>query len=136
MRQTNAVWLLFILGTNWACQFEQHQKSQRRKNKESKSFIALLLEFSIWMWEEKLQLLTTSWPLLVPLLGFIGFVVVNGGIVLGTLRFILTSLHHNVMFLSFPYQTKAIKIIISLLFIQQCFLMPCFSVVPCSCQDL
>jgi len=83
MRQTNAVWLLFILGSDWVFQFEQQEKSQRRSNEGSTSFIFLLFRFIAWMWKNKLQLLVASWSLLVPLLGFIGFVIVNGGIVLG-----------------------------------------------------
>lgn len=121
MRQTNAVWLLFILGTDWAYQFEQ----QNNKDRRSTSFALLLIEFIVWIWKNKLQLLTASWAIFVPLLGFAGFVVVNGGIVLGNSSFELEK--HDYIYTLFSV-CKAIKIITSLLYIQQCFLMPCASV--------
>lgn len=80
MRQTNAVWLLFIAGTAMVDRL-QHEK-RLRIDPQDVAFIQLL-ELVIQLIRNLPQLLFTTWPLLGPVGVFVVFVLVNGGVVVG-----------------------------------------------------
>ena len=79
-RQTNAVWLLFIAGTHMLEHISVHAGFEDNEL----SFTRIYL-FLLHLWRGKSQLLNSTWPMLLPVLGFVGFVLKTGSIVLGEL---------------------------------------------------
>jgi hypothetical protein len=77
-RQTNAVWLMFLVGTDMlSCltylgEFQDDVLTAER-----------ILQFFCGLWKRKWELLQRLWPLLLPVAGFALFVVKTGSIVLG-----------------------------------------------------
>ena len=78
-RQTNAVWLLFLAGTSML-----HHVSVGGFIDDELSISRVYL-FIMYLWKNKGTLLGLTWPLLLPVLGFVGFVLHTGSIVLGKL---------------------------------------------------
>jgi hypothetical protein len=78
-RQTNAVWLMFMVGTDMlSClkylgEFQDDILTAER-----------ILQFLCGVWKRKWELLQRLWPLLLPVAGFVLFVMKTGSIVLGT----------------------------------------------------
>eukprot|EP01036_Dinobryon_divergens_P034806 gene34806-45019_t len=89
MRQTNAVWLLFMIGTTMLHSLEDRGLVRRDEDFSLK----LLFRFLHSLWNEKHRLASLTWPLLVPVIFFAGFVVANGGIVVGDKSNHVPSLH-------------------------------------------
>jgi len=78
VRQTNAVWVLFIAGTTM---LESITASGFISNDDFT--IGLVLRFVYCLWLKKLQIVNLTWSLLIPVIGFLIFVIVNGGVVVG-----------------------------------------------------
>ena len=81
-RQTNVVWLLFFAGTSML----QHLESKGIFRDNCFDF-ATFKRFVLALIMNAPTLISETWPLLLPLLGFACFVVVNKGIVVGTYVF-------------------------------------------------
>jgi hypothetical protein len=79
-RQTNAVWLLFFAGTDML----QSLVAVQAIRDDTALSPGSLVGFIGALWRHKLVLLRRTWPLLLPVLGFAGFVIKTGSIVLGT----------------------------------------------------
>lgn len=75
MRQTNAVWLLFIFGT-----LALNLLKASCPDVDSSWSIVWFIKT---LWLRKYMLIKYCWAILVPVLAFVGFVLFNGGIVLG-----------------------------------------------------
>jgi hypothetical protein len=78
MRQTNAVWIMFIVGTLMLEELQQLQIFR-----DDSFSITGFIGFIKAIWCEKMHLIRITLPLLIPVLGFIVFLIKNGGIVLG-----------------------------------------------------
>ncbi len=78
MRQTNAVWIMFLAGI-----LMLEELILLGKFKDETYSVYSLWSFVGALWSEKVHLLAISMPCLVPVMGFAVFVVKNGGIVLG-----------------------------------------------------
>jgi hypothetical protein len=76
------VWLLFFAGTGML----QSLISLKAVRDDAALFPGSLISFIAALWNHKNYLLWRTWPLLVPVLGFAGFVFKTGSIVLGTAR--------------------------------------------------
>lgn len=83
-RQTNAVWLLFIAGTSML-----QALISTGYYIDNTLTIEKLCRFIYVLWQNKVTLLRRTWPLLVPVIVFAGYVVKTGSIVLGKFAFIL-----------------------------------------------
>lgn len=83
-RQTNAVWLLFIAGTSML-----HALISSGYYIDNTLTIEKLCRFIYVLWQNKVTLLRRTWPLLVPVIVFAGYVVKTGSIVLGKFSYIL-----------------------------------------------
>lgn len=78
MRQTNAVWIMFVVGI-----LMLEELSLLGKYKEDSMHISSIISFIVGLWDEKFHLIKVAMPLLIPVGAFALFVVKNGGIVLG-----------------------------------------------------
>jgi hypothetical protein len=72
------VWLLFLVGTTII-----NQLSDTGKFVDRNFSLVLVVKFFVQIWQNKLDLLGVTWPLLLPVLGFIANVARVGSIVLG-----------------------------------------------------
>lgn len=86
-RQTNAVWLLFLAGTSML-----HHLIHGGFHDDELSF-ARFFSFVSYLWHNKGTLLSLTWPLLLPVVCFVGFVVKTGSIVLGEFVTVIAVLH-------------------------------------------
>jgi hypothetical protein len=79
IRQTNAVWLLFIAGTTMLSHLEEkniYRDSPVISIKKISNFLLKLLDNASFM-------LLVTWPILVPVAFFAAFVLINKGVVVG-----------------------------------------------------
>lgn len=80
MRQTNVIWILFLLGTTMLHVLTTSQ----RDFADSKTWsLSSLITFVVKLWQEKVGLIILTWSMILPIIAFVGFVIWNKGIVLG-----------------------------------------------------
>ncbi len=86
-RQTNAVWVMFVAGTNMLSSVRGASSSSGRNSGGARSDVTpslrQLVEFVRQLWQHKVSLVHQNWSLLLAVAAFVAFVVKNGGIVLG-----------------------------------------------------
>jgi hypothetical protein len=80
MRQTNAVWILYLVGTQMLRELQS-----RKVFADDSLSIYSILAFLAALWKEKVHLLTVTTPLLIPIVVFALFVLKNGSVVVGGL---------------------------------------------------
>jgi len=94
-RQTNAVWMLFIIGTLMLrvhLQLE-HSADDADDNNGNEWSIKKLLGFLSFLWENKGYLIVQTWSLLLPVILFIIYVAYTGSIVVGHQSHHVPTLH-------------------------------------------
>ena len=86
VRQTNAVWLLFFAGTNMLSRLQrrgQVGKDESFSSSSTSAFLVQLHSFVLALLQNAVPLLLANAGLLLTVLGFVAFVVRNGGVVVG-----------------------------------------------------
>jgi len=81
VRQTNAVWVLFVAGVVMASQL--HQGQRLRPHAPHATTLGLLGTFVKQLWLQSPALLARTWPLLLPVGSFVYFVVTTGSVAVG-----------------------------------------------------
>ena len=84
-RQTNAVWILFIIGTLMLRVHKQLEKNYCDDDNDVKlnNIHKQLLRFLSFLWKNKGFLISQTWSLLIPVIFFVFYVAYTGSIVVG-----------------------------------------------------
>lgn len=80
-RQTNAVWLMFLVGTDMLRYLSAVGEFQ-----DDSLNLGQLVRFLLALWRRRRELLLRTWPLLLPVVAFAAFVLKTGSIVLGNVQ--------------------------------------------------
>nr|XP_023666793.1 putative Dol-P-Glc:Glc(2)Man(9)GlcNAc(2)-PP-Dol alpha-1,2-glucosyltransferase [Paramormyrops kingsleyae] len=114
-RQTNVIWVAFSAGSVLAQKLDEAWRIERSKKKEEKSPTpiplsvggvgrAIIFLFQYMMSPNNIKtLLLTLWPYIAVAIGFLGFVVANGGIVVGDRSSHKACLHFPQLFYFFSF---------------------------------